>query len=98
MIFKCFLSPAAEQDVDEVVTYLAKENPAAAKSFLDALFNAMDKLAHHPEIGHFREDLTQKHVKFWPFKWHYLIIYQPSSPVEIVRVLSSFRDIINLMG
>ena len=58
----------------------------------------MDRLAEFPELGHLREDLTDKPVKFWPFKWHYLIIYKPSSPIEIVRVLSGFRDIINLMG
>jgi plasmid stabilization system protein ParE len=96
MIF--YISPAAEQDIDEIITYLAQENPAAAHKFLDSLYDAMEKLAANPEMGHFREDLTNKLVKFWPFKWHYLIIYQPLSPIEIVRVLSGFRDIINLIG
>jgi plasmid stabilization system protein ParE len=58
----------------------------------------MEHLAEYPELGHLREDLTDKHVKFWPFKWHYLIIYKSASPIEIVRVLSGFRDIINLIG
>ena len=98
MISRCFLSPIAEQDIDEIITYLAQENPIVARAFLDALFAAMDNLAEFPEIGHVREDLTDKPVKFWPFKWHYLIIYKPTAPVEIVRVLSGFRDIINLMG
>jgi len=98
MILKCYLSPAAEEDIDEVITYLAQENPIAAHSFLDALYDAMEKLEHNPEMGHLREDLTDKPVKFWPFKWHYLIIYKPTSPLEIVRVLSGFRDIVNLIG
>jgi plasmid stabilization system protein ParE len=98
MISKCYLSPAAESDIDEVITYLAQENPKAAYSFLDALYDAMEKLANNPDMGHLREDLTDKPVKFWPFKWHYLIIYKPTSPLEIIRVLSGFRDIINLLG
>ncbi len=98
MTSRCFLSPIAEQDIDEIITYLAQENPVVARTFLDALFAAMDNLAEFPEIGHIRQDLTDKPVKFWPFKWHYLIIYKPTSPVEIVRILSGFRDIINLMG
>jgi plasmid stabilization system protein ParE len=97
MIQNCFLSPIAEQDIDEVITYLAKENPSAAHSFLDALFDTMQLLADNPEIGHLRNDLTDKPVKFWPFKWHYLIIYKPATPIEIVRVLSGFRDIVTLM-
>lgn len=95
---KYFLSFDAEKDIDEVVTYLAHENPTAAHTFLDTLYEAMDKLAENPHLGHLREDLTDKPVKFWTFKWHYLIIYKPISPLEIVRVLSGYRDIINLIS
>ena len=98
MTSRCILSLAAEQDIDEIITYLAQENPTVARKFLDALFAAMDHLAEFPELGHQREDLTDKPVKFWPFKWHYLIIYKSTAPIEIVRVLSGFRDIVNLMG
>jgi len=98
MTSRCFLSLVAEQDIDEIITYLAQENPDVAQAFLDALFNAIDNLAEHPELGHLREDLTDKCVKFWPFKWHYLIVYKPSAPIEIVRVLSGFRDIVGLIG
>jgi len=95
---KYFLSPTAEQDADEIVTYIAQENPQAAMKFLDALYEAMDLLAANPLMGHQREDLTKHPVRFWPFKWHYLIIYKNSSPLEIVRILSGYRDISNLLG
>ena len=98
MTSRCVLSVVAEQDIDEIITYLGQENSVVAQTFLDALFDAMDNLAEYPELGHLREDLTDRPVKFWPFKWHYLIIYKPTSPLEIVRVLSGFRDIINLIG
>lgn len=98
MTLNCFLSPVAEQAVDEIVTYIAKENPTAAHTFLDSLFDAMEKLATYPDIGHIRDDLTDKPVKFWTFKWHYFIIYNPTIPVEVVRVLSGFRDNISLVG
>ncbi len=54
MTSRCFLSPIAEQDIDEIITYLAQENPVVARAFLDALFAAMDNLAEFPEIGHSR--------------------------------------------
>ena len=98
MISKYYLSPAAEQDIEEVITYIAQENPAAAHTFLDSLHSAMESLADNPHMGHFREDLTDKSVRFWPFKWHYLIVYNPVSPIEIVRVLSGYRDLVHLIG
>jgi len=98
MTSRCVLSIVAEQDIDDIITYIAQDNPVAAQTFLDALFEAMDNLAKYPELGHLREDLTDRPVKFWTFKWHYLIIYKSTSPIEIVRVLSGFRDIINFIG
>lgn len=93
-----YLSRAAEQDIDEIITYLAKESPKTALKFLDAIYDSMGKLAENPDLGHLREDLTQQPVRFWTFKWHYLVIYKPIKPVEIVRVLSGHRDIFCLIN
>jgi len=98
MISKYYLSSAAEQDIDEIITYLAQENPHAARSFLDSLYETMENLAINPQLGHLREDLTNKPVKFWTFKWHYLIIYKPILPIEVIRVLSGYRDLVHLIG
>lgn len=92
-----FISPIAEQDIDEAITYLAKENPKAAHDFVDALYDSFEKLADNPALGHSREDLTKHPVRFWTFKWHYLVIYKPKKPIEIVRVLSGYRDIANTL-
>jgi plasmid stabilization system protein ParE len=91
------LSYIAEQDIEEVITYIAHENSQAAHDFVDALYDAFDKLADNPYLGHLREDLTSHPVRFWTFKWHYLVVYKPIQPLEIVRVLSGFRDIPNLI-
>ncbi|HAT9777365.1 TPA: hypothetical protein JBD69_15325 [Legionella pneumophila subsp. pneumophila] len=55
---------AEKPDIDEIITYLAQENPVVAQTFLDALFDAMDNLAEYPELGHLCEDLTDRPVKF----------------------------------
>lgn len=77
-----FLSQVAEQDIDEIVTYLAKESAKSAMKLLDTLYEVMDKLAENPMLGHLREDLTDKPVRFWTFKWHYLIIYKDCPPLK----------------
>ncbi len=93
-----FLSTIAEQDIDEITSYVARNNSVAALKLLDALYESMDMLSLNPTMGHKREDLTNKPVLFWPFKWHYLIVYKDCCPVEIVRVLSGYRDISTLLG
>jgi plasmid stabilization system protein ParE len=68
------------------------------KTVIRLAFDENIGLADYPDIGHLRDNLTDKPVKFWTFKWHYLIIYKPISPVEVVRVLSGYRDIANLIS
>jgi plasmid stabilization system protein ParE len=91
------LSPIAEQDIDEIISYLALENPEAAYDLVDALYDSFEKLAQNPYLGHVRDDLTAYPVRFWTFKWHYLVIYAPEDPLQIIRVLSGYRDIQNLI-
>jgi hypothetical protein len=40
---------------------------------------------HEPGVGHFRQDLTSRPLKFWPI-YSYLIVYYPETkPVQIIR-------------
>ncbi len=45
MKFAYYLSHEAENDIDEIITYIAKENPSAAHKFLDSLYSAFEKLS-----------------------------------------------------
>ena len=54
------LTPLAKRDLDDIWDYIAEDNVQAADRVLDALDNAMTKLAKTPGIGHWREDLTDK--------------------------------------
>lgn len=91
------LSHLAEQDVDEITTYIAANNRKAAHNFIDTLYNAFSQLAENPYLGHTREEITDYPVRFWPFKWQYLIVYRLKNPLEIVRVLHGSRDLVNLL-
>jgi antitoxin ParD1/3/4/toxin ParE1/3/4 len=58
----------------------------------------MRRLAEMPEMGHLREDLAEEPLRFWPV-YSYLIIYRPDrNPLEVVRVLSGYRDIADLLS
>ncbi len=91
------ISPAAERDIDEITSYIAEESINSALKLLDSIYEAFDMLAENPLIGYLREKVTDRPIRFWPFKWHYIIIYKPINPIEIVRILSGYRDIPGLI-
>jgi len=93
MPVKYSISIKARDDLDSIWEYIAKDNPAAANKVEDEILAAFDKLAENPFWGHTREDLTDEPLRFWPI-YTYQIIYIPEpKPIEIVRVLSGYRNI-----
>ena len=50
-------------------------------------------LAGRPGGGHWRKDLTEEPVKFFPI-YSYLIVYRPATkPLQIVAILHGRRDV-----
>jgi plasmid stabilization system protein ParE len=51
----------------------------------------------NPHLGHYRDDLTTRPLRFFPV-FTYLVIYLPETePLQIIRVLSGARDIESLI-
>lgn len=87
------LSQEAEQDLEGILSYIRKNNIEAAYRWLIQLRKAMDRIATYPEIGHYRPDLTEKKIRFWPFG-NYLIAYNNTEkPLKIVRIVSAYRNL-----
>ena len=84
----------ASQDVSDIWDYIAKDNIDAADSIVESLFEAFDKLASMPRMGHRRKDLVEdRPLLFWPVG-DYLVIYRADRlPIEIVAVTRGSRDI-----
>jgi len=91
------LTPIAEEDIREIAAWIAGHNPSAAVRFVDAAYDAFEFLADHLAIGHYRRDLTDQPVRFWAVLRRYLIVYREVAPVQILRVLSMYRDIAALL-
>ena len=94
------VSPLARQDILEITDYIAADNLDAAVRLRDRLFAAFAGLAKRPGLGHARDDLVSREagVRFRPVG-AYLVIYRPTGrTVQIVRVLSGYRDIATILG
>ena len=91
------LTPGAQGDVDQIVDVIAADNVEAALRVHAALEHAFEHLAEMPAIGHARDDLTTRPVKFWSV-YSYLVVYDPaSSPLTVIAVLHGARDVENIL-
>lgn len=87
------LSRAALLDLDEIWSYIARDNPDAADRWIEKLLEACETLARNPHIGHTRADITDKRVLFWPVD-AYLVIYQVQSDhIDVLAITQGSRDI-----
>lgn len=87
------LTPDAQAHLGDIVAFIAEDNADAADRVLDAFERAFNQLAGMPDIGHGRDDLTERPLKFWTI-YSYLIVYDPASrPLKVVAVLHGARDV-----
>ena len=86
-------SPEAEAQLAEIIDYIAADSEGAARRVLNSIHEALDRLADMPGMGHAREDLTERPLKFWGVH-SYLIVYDPaSSPLSVIAILRGARDV-----
>jgi toxin ParE1/3/4 len=86
-------SERADDDLIEIWTYIAKDNPQAADRVLDAIEARWWQLARYPYSGFARDDIAPgiRHLVVG----QYLTLYRVSGVgVEIVRVLHGKRRIV----
>lgn len=90
-------APEAAHDIEHIGASL--ESPAAARRLMADFFAAFALLADMPSLGHIREDLTARPVRFWTIRKRYLVVYRTiETEVEIARVLDGHRDVENILG
>lgn len=92
------LTPAAEDDLNDIWEYIAEDSVDSADRVIGEIFEAVAALAAFPGMGHRREDLASEALRVWPVH-SYLVVYRPEQkPLEIVRVVSGFRDLFPLFA
>ena len=92
------LTPRADSDIDACFFWIAKDNPAAALRFLDAIELTCDTLSRMPGIGSPRyAEIPLVHgVRMLAIKdfENYLLFYlEHEDCVDVIRVLHGARDI-----
>ena len=87
------LAAEVPADLAEIWRHIAQDDLDAADRVIDTISQAFIKLAELPGMGYRRSDLEGKALRVWPV-FSYLIIYRVQiGLIEIVRVISGYRDI-----
>ena len=91
------LTERAEADVEAIADFIAGDSVDAAVKVVLALEDAFGLLASRPGIGHVRQDLTERPVKFWSV-YSYLVVYDPAGdPLTIVAVLHGASNVAEIL-
>lgn len=86
------VSPLAEEDLEEIWSFVAERDAEAADRLIDEITGRFDHLLAYPEAGRARHELLVN-LRSLPVK-RYVIFYQPTDDgVEIFRVLHGSRDV-----
>jgi antitoxin ParD1/3/4/toxin ParE1/3/4 len=92
------LAPEAALDLVQIWRYIAKQSSVEIADHVESVIR--DKivfLATNPGAGHWRKNLTDEEVKFFPV-YSYLIVYRPDTvPLQIVSILRGRRDVEQLL-
>lgn len=83
-------------DLQTAARYIHRDNPRAARAFLEAAYDSFEFLAHHPGLGRPRADLGFPDLRTWRIAGfrRYLIFYRElPDRVQIWRVLHGARNL-----
>jgi len=81
----------AEQDLDDILSYIAEDNPKSALALYETFLKQFESLSLFPEMGKLREEFNPV-VRSLPVG-NYIIFFDGKHPVEIIRVLHGARDL-----
>jgi len=92
------LAPEAALDLIQIWRYIKKQSSVEIADRIEA--GIRDKivfLAANPGAGHWRKNLTEEPVKFFPV-YSYLIVYRAgTTPLQVVSILHGRRDVEQLL-
>jgi len=83
-------------DLQTAARFIRRDNPSAARAFLEAVYDSFEFLARNPGRGRTRADLGFPEVRSWRVDGfrRYLIFYRElPGRIQIWRVLHGARDL-----
>jgi plasmid stabilization system protein ParE len=99
MSARYILAPQAAQDLVDIWRYIKDQSSLAMADRVEAVIrDKIGFLSANAHAGHWRRDLTQERVRFFPV-YSYLIVYRPDTkPLQVVTILHGRRDVETILS
>lgn len=86
------ISPAASQDLDEIIDTFLQGSIEAGERFLEKFNRKCRNLIQFPQMGRSYEDLAPG-LRGIPLEGYIILYRLAGGGIEIVRVVSGYRDL-----
>ena len=93
MMPRVIYAPQAEDDLIDVIEYIAKDKPAAARRWLEEIRSTCEMLATRPEVGEHRPDLGMPGCRSFSFGSYVIFFRRANDGIEVARIIHGSRDI-----
>jgi toxin ParE1/3/4 len=95
MAYKLIWSPAARDDLHNIVVFIARDNPERAMSFGYQLISETDRLQNFPELGRIVPEYVNQRLREIIFRPHRIVyrVNHDRKICEIARVWHSARGV-----
>ncbi len=97
--FTIRLLPAAESDLNEIIDYIAADNPSAAVSVAEKIEKSLSHLTNFPSMGKIPrdEDLAASGYHYLIVEEHLIFYTIEGKTIFVHRILHGARDYKNLL-
>src|SRR5438552_2289185 len=93
MAFKITFSPLAEQDIEEIVAYIGRDNRVAAERMVQRIMTRIDPLSFYPRLGKIAPDIDCEEVREileTPYRIFYRV-FEAERKISIFRIWHGSR-------
>jgi toxin ParE1/3/4 len=98
--FSVTVTQTAEDDIDEIILYIAEDEAAMALKILDRLQKAINSLKYFPERGRRVPELLDKNIKEYRelIETPWRIIYKvENNDVRVITVIDGRRNVQDIL-
>lgn len=85
------LAHQADADLDAIRDYIGQHSPRAANQVLDQIFETLELLANHPELGERRNDLGEE-LRAFVVRPYVIFYYSVADGIHVARIVHGARD------
>lgn len=89
-------SARAKEDLIELWSYIAADNPTAADHVLDTINENLHMLAGNPRLGPARPDIAEG-LRLFPIRRYVILYRELPDGIEVVRVVHGMRRLSGLV-